>query len=117
MLLGLHGLPDDYFHVRHQILGSLITPNFTSTCSTLLRMLGKHTIDITPHVDDFSTLVSQHNNCTRHHKSDKGHHKCDHCGKLGHKIDRCYPLHGHPLKFVAVAQTALVQPWPTFYFQ
>jgi len=34
----------------------------------------------------------------------------DHCGKLGHKIERCYALHGRPPKSVAVAQTAPVQP-------
>ena len=109
MLLGLHGLPADYSHVRNQILGSPIVPNFTSTCSTLLRVPGKHTIDITSHVDDSSALVSQHNDRTRSHKSCKGRHKCDHCGKLGHKIDRCYPLHGRP-KSVAVVQIAPVQP-------
>ena len=31
-------------------------------------------------------------------------------GKLDHKIDRCYALHGRPPKSIAVAQTALVQP-------
>ena len=110
MLLGLHGLPDDYSQVRDQILGSPIVPNFTFTCFTLLRVPGKHTTDITSHVDDSSVLVSQHNDCTRPHKSGKGCHKCDHCGKLSHKIDRCYALHGRPPKFVAVAQTAPVQP-------
>ena len=104
MLLGLHGLPDDYSHVHDQILGPPITPNFTSTCSTLLRVRGKHTTNITPHVDDSSALVSQHNECTRSYKSGKGCQKCDHCGKLGHKIDRCYALHGCPLKFVVVAK-------------
>jgi len=58
MLLGLHGLPDDYSHVRDQILGSPIVPNFTSTCSTLLCVLGKHTTDIMSHVDESSALVS-----------------------------------------------------------
>jgi len=110
MLLGLHDLPDDYSHVRDQILGSPIVPNFTSTCSTLLRVSGKHIADITSHVDDSSALVSQHNDRTHSHKSDKGRHKCDHCGKLGHKIDRCYALHGRPPKSVVVAQTAHVQP-------
>ena len=110
MLLGLHGLPDDYSHVRDQILGSPIVPNFTSTCSTLLRVPGKHTTDITSHVDDSSALVSQHNDRTRPHKPGKGRHKCDHCGKLGHKIDRCYALHGRPPRSVAVAQIAPVQP-------
>ncbi|XP_068493775.1 uncharacterized protein [Phaseolus vulgaris] len=110
MLLGLHGLPDDYSHVRDQILGSPIVPNFTSTCSTLLRVPGKHTADITSHVDDSSALVSQHNDRTRPHKPGKGRHKCDHCGKLGHKIDRCYALHGRPPRSVAVAQIAPVQP-------
>jgi len=69
MLLGLHGLPDDYSHVRDQILGSPIVSNFTSTCSTLLRVSGKHTTDITSHVDDSSALVSQHSDRTRPHKS------------------------------------------------
>ena len=109
MLLGLHGLSDDYSHVRDRILGSPIVPNFTSICSTLLRVLGKHTTDITSHVDDSSALVSQHNDRTCPHKSGKGRHKCDHCGKLGHKIDRCYALYGRPPKSVAVAQTAPVQ--------
>ena len=110
MLLGLHGLPADYSHVRNQILGSPIVPNFTSTCSTLLCVLGKHTTNIPSHVDDFSTLVSHHSDRTRPHKLGKGCHKCDHCGKLGHKIDKCYALHGRPPKFVVVAQTAPVQP-------
>ena len=101
---GLHGLPDDYSLVRDQILGSPIVPNFNSTCSTLLRMPGKHTTDITSHVDDLSALVSQHNDRTCPHKPGKGHHKCDHYGKLSYKIDRCYALHGSPPKFVAVAQ-------------
>jgi len=69
-----------------------------------------HQLYSTSHVDDSSALVSQHNDCTRPHKPGKGRHKCDHCGKLGHKIDRCYALHGRPPKFVAVAQTAPVQP-------
>jgi len=73
-------------------------------------MAGKHTIDITSHVDDSSALVSHHNDRTHLHKSGKGRHKCDHCGKLGHKIDRCYALHGRPPKSVVVAQTAHVQP-------
>ena len=58
MILGLHGLPDDYSHVSDQILGSPIVPNFISTCSTLLCVPGKHTTDITSHVDDSSALVS-----------------------------------------------------------
>jgi len=110
MLLDLHGVPDDYSHVRDQVLGPPITPNFTSTCSTLLRVSSKHTTGIMPHVDDSSALVSQHNDCTRSYKPGKGCQKCDHCGKLGHKIDRCYALHGCPPKSVVVAQTAHVQP-------
>ena len=33
-----------------------------------------------------------------------------HCGKLGHKIDRCYALHGRPPKTIVIAQIAHVQP-------
>jgi len=48
-------------------------PNFTSTCSTLLRVSGKHTTDIpTNLIDDFSALVSQHDDCTRPRKPGKG---------------------------------------------
>ena len=72
MLFGLHGFHDDYFHVHDQILGSPIVSNFTSTCSILLYVLGKHTTNITPHVDDSSALVSQHNDRTLPHKSAKG---------------------------------------------
>ena len=110
LLLGLHGLPGDYSHVCDQIVGSPIVPNFTSACSTLLRLPGKHTIDIMSHVDDSSSLVLQHKDCTHPHKLSKGHHKCDHCGKLGHKIEKCYALYGCPPKSVVIIQTAPMQP-------
>jgi len=38
MVVMLHGLAEKYSHVRDQILGSTVIPNFTSTCSTLLRV-------------------------------------------------------------------------------
>jgi len=57
-----------------------------------------------------SALISQRYDCTRSYKPGKGRHKCDHCGELGHKTDRCYALHGFSPKFVAVAQTVPVQP-------
>jgi len=92
MLLAIHGLPDDYTHVRHQILDFLMI--IVLSCSILLRVPGKHTTDIPiNHVDDSSALVSQGDDHTFPCKMGKGHHKCDHCGKLGHKIDRCYALH------------------------
>jgi len=71
MLLALLGLHDDYSHVRDQILGSHVVPNFTSTYSTLLRVPSKHTIDIPFLVDDSSALVSQHNDRTLPYKSGK----------------------------------------------
>jgi len=58
MLLGTHGLPDDYSHVCDQMLGSPVIPNFTFTCSTLLCVSGKHITDIPLSVNDFSTLIS-----------------------------------------------------------
>jgi len=75
MLLGLLGLLGDYSHVHDQILGSLVVPNFTSTCSTLLRVPGKHITDIFLQVDDSSALISQRYDCTRPSKPRKGHHK------------------------------------------
>jgi len=106
MLLVLHGLLDDY-DPRDQILGSPILPNFTSTCSNLLRVPSKHTTN-TPinSIDDSSTLVSQSDDYTHPRKLGKGRHKYNHCDKLGHKIDRCYTLHGRPPKSTTIAQIA-----------
>jgi len=49
------------------------------------------------------------------HKIDKCYtlHECEHCGKPGHKIDKCYALHGRPPRFAAVVQTNLFPPLST----
>jgi len=78
MILTLHGLADKYSHVRDPILGSPIILNFTSTCSTLLRMSSQR--------DD--------RNCS--HKPEKWHHRYYHYGKFYHKTDGCYALQSHP---------------------
>jgi len=39
----------------------------------------------------------------------KGRPKCEHCDKLGHKIDKYYALHGRP-RSAAVVQTDLSPP-------
>lgn len=96
MLLALHGLSDDYSHVSYKILGSTIVSSFTFTCSTLLCVPSKPINDITAFVEDSSALVSQHGECNGRYKLDKVHYKYEHCYKLGHKIVRCYALHGHP---------------------
>jgi len=57
MLLGLHGLYD-YSHVHDQIFGSPIVSNFSSTCSTLLRVPGKHTIDILALISRAKGIIS-----------------------------------------------------------
>jgi len=73
MLLALQGLPDDYTHVREQILGSPIMPNFTYTCCTILRVPSKHTTNIPINlVDDSSTLVSQRDDHTHPRKPGNG---------------------------------------------
>ena len=110
MLLALYGLLDDYSPICDQILGSPVVPTLTYTSSTLIRVPDKSHIDISTSGDDSSALVSQRDDRTRSQKPNKGRHKCDHCGKLVHKIDRCYALHGHPPKTVAVVQATLVPP-------
>jgi len=70
----------------------------------------KSHIDISTPSNDSSALVSQRDDCTRSRKLSKGRHKCDRCGKLGHKIDRCYALHGRPPKTAAVVQATPVPP-------
>ncbi|XP_022638981.1 uncharacterized protein LOC111242044 [Vigna radiata var. radiata] len=105
MLLALYGLSDDSSHVRVQILGSPVIPNFSSTCSGLLRIPSKPIIETSPHIDDSSVMVAQHDDKSRSRKPGKGRPKCDHCGKLGHRIDRCYALHGRPPRSAAMANS------------
>jgi len=73
----------------------------------------KHATNISiNHVGDSSALVSQRDDYTHPPKIGKGRHKCDHCGKLSHKIDMCYVLHGRPRKSTTIVQTASpVQPY------
>jgi len=132
MLGALHGLADKYSHIRDQILDSSVVPTLTSIHSTLLRVPEKSNTDAPALVDDFSTLASHHDDRTRPHKLRKGRPKCKHCGKLGHKIDKCYALHecehcgksGHkidkcyalhdrPPRFAVVVQTNLFPPSST----
>jgi len=111
MLLALYGLLDDYSPDRDQILESHVVPTLTSPSSTLMRVLGKSHIDISTLGDNSSSsLVSQHDDRTHSRKLNKGRHKCDHCGKLDHKIDRCYALHGRPPKTVAFVQAIPAPP-------
>ena len=109
-VLTLHGLADKYSHVRDQILNSPVTPNFTSTCSILLRVSCKPFNDTPIFANDSSVLASEHYDHNHSRKPKKWRHKCDHCGKLGHKIDRCYALHGRSPRSVMVAQTDPVDP-------
>jgi len=41
-------------------------------------------------------MASHHDDRTRPRKQGKWCLKCEHCGKLGHKIDNYYALHGRP---------------------
>lgn len=50
-------------------------------------------------------MVSQHGEHSRSRKPSKRRHKCEHCHKLGHKIDRCYALHGSHPQSAAMVQT------------
>ena len=104
MYLALHGLPDEHSHVRDQILESHIVLRFTLTCSILFRVLSKPTTNILASIDDSSVLVSQHDDRNCPHKPSKERHKCEDCHKLGHRIDMCYALHGHPPQSAAVSK-------------
>jgi len=129
MLGALHGLANKYSHIRDQILDSLVFPTLTSTYYTLLRVPEQPNTDTPASVDDSSALVSHRNDRTHPRKQGKGRPKCEHCGKLGHKIDKCYALHecehygkpGHkidrcytlhrrPPRSAAVVQTNLSPP-------
>jgi len=124
MLGALYKLADKYSHIRDQILGSPVVPTLTSTCSTLLHVPKQPNTDTPAFVDDSSALASHSPSQTgkgrpkcEHcgklgHKIDKCYalHKCEHYGKPGHKIDRCYALHGRPPRSAATTQTNLSPP-------
>jgi len=57
MVVMLHGLAEKYSYVSDQILGSTVIPNFSSTCSTLLRVPCQPSAD--PPVHANSALVSE----------------------------------------------------------
>ncbi|KAK7410183.1 hypothetical protein VNO78_00768 [Psophocarpus tetragonolobus] len=88
MLMALYGLPDEYFSVRDQILGSSTVPTLNSAWSTLLRR------------DDRN----------RSRKLSRSRPRCDHCHKLGHIIDRCYALHGRSPRSASTAAAAQTTP-------
>ena len=84
-------------------------PNFTATSSALLRVPRKQIIDTSTCAstcaDDSSVLVSQWDDRNRSRNPRKGRPKCDYCGKLGHKIDKCCALHGRPPRSAAVVHS------------
>ena len=71
-VIGLTSLSDDYSHVCYQILGSPFVPNYTSNCSTLLCVSGKHITDIPLPINDYSALIFQRYDSSRPSKSGKG---------------------------------------------
>ena len=108
MLLALYGLSPEYFTNRDQILGY---PTLNSAWSFLLQIPTKPFFesDMSPHPVDSFALVSQ--STYRGRKPYKFHcPQCDYCHKLGHTIDKCWTLHGHPPCTANVAQVVLSKP-------
>ena len=58
-----------------------------------MHVLEQPKTDTFAYVDDSSTLASLRDDQTRPRKQGKRCPKCEHCGKLSHKIDKCYALH------------------------
>ena len=71
MVVMLHGLPEKYFYVCDHILGFTVIPNFTSTCSTLLRVPCQPSADPPVHANDSSALVSLRDDRHRSCKTEK----------------------------------------------
>jgi len=110
MMLALCGLPMEYSLVRNQILDSPIGPTFNSAMSTLLRIPEKSSLngDVINEPVDSSALAFQSGEYGRSRKHGKSRPKCDHCHMIGHTIDRCFDIHGHPPRTTNVAQIAQV---------
>lgn len=67
--------------------------------SILLRVPTKYSTEPsgTPSLGDTTALGSLGNNQNRSRGgSSKSRPKCEHCNRFGHKIDRCWKLHGKP---------------------
>jgi len=99
MLLALYGLPPEYSSIRDQILASVDVPDMDIATSILHRVPAKYSTEPsgTPSPGDTAALGSLSNN-QNHSRggSSKSRAKCEHCNRFGHKIDRCWKLHGKP---------------------
>ncbi|XP_030964928.1 cysteine-rich receptor-like protein kinase 6 [Quercus lobata] len=100
----LMGLNDSYAQVRAQIL--LMDPlPFINKVYSLLIQEERHCImgnNSGPHVES-STLVtelsSSSGNKNKMNSKGKEKHGCNHCGMMGHVVEKCYKIHGYPPGF------------------
>lgn len=91
MIMALIGLPSEFEFVRNQILSGTTVPNYDAVSEQLLRL-------------SFASLGNNQNRFRGGSSNSKPRPKCDHCNRLGHTIDRCWKLHGRPLRQVNAAQ-------------
>ena len=111
MILTLIGLRPDLETVRDQILGSSSLPSLDDVFARLLHISSTQTLP-SDNTSDSSVLVSQTNSrggrSGNRGRGQRPH--CTYCNKLGHTRDRCYQLHGRPLRTAHVAQSSDPQP-------
>ena len=59
-----------------------------------------------------STLVTELSSSSgnKNNKNSKGEEKptCNHCGMMGHTVDKCYKIHGYPPSFKPKGKNSLV---------
>ena len=107
MILTLIGLRPNLETVRDQILGSPSVPSLDDVFARLLRISSTQTL-LSDSPSDSSVLVS-HTNLRggRSGNRSRGQRSyCTYCNKLGHTRDRCYQLHGRPVRTAHVAQSS-----------
>ena len=107
MVLTLIGLRPDLESVRDQILASPSVSSLDDVFAHLLRLSSTQTLSIDG-PSDSSVLASQTNSRGKH-SGNRGRGRCPqctYCNKLGHTRDRCYQLHGRPLRTAHIAQSS-----------
>lgn len=98
----LMGLNESFSQVKTQILLMDSLPSVNKAYSLFIQEEMQRSVGSTLKVDS-TTLATKSQNLTTFGHNGKGKERplCTHCGKLGHKVDKCYKLHGflHGFKF------------------
>ena len=101
------GLNDSYGNLIGKILLIEPFPSLSKVCSLILQEEKRRSIGNTVNMVQQLDVVAIYVNNNRSFQGNQGHNKggekgknerpiCTYCGFIGHKVDKCYKLHGYP---------------------